>query len=304
MIELIKSGVVFDEENHTYTLDGKMLSGITGMIGRQLFPDKYKDIPDFILQRAAEKGRRIHSQCEFADVTGLPPESVEAENYIMERTNSGYISVANEYTVSDNMYFATNIDCVWGKDDLVSLVDIKTTYHLDREYLSWQLSINAYLFEKQNPHLKVYKLYGLWLRGDKSDLVEIGRKPDNEVERLLQCEINGTRYLSSEIVPINKIQLIPAQIVDILIDMQEELSFMEERKKNIMATLKNAMSENGINVWDAGRLRVSIVGASTKKTFDSKSFQSDYPELYTKYLIESVTKESIRLTIRKEKDAE
>ena len=44
MIELVKSGVVFNEENHTYFLGDKQLSGITGMIKRQLFPDKYKSL--------------------------------------------------------------------------------------------------------------------------------------------------------------------------------------------------------------------------------------------------------------------
>lgn len=139
MIELVKSSVVFSEENHTYFLGEKQLKGITGMISRQLFPNKYKDIPEYILKRAAEKGSRIHGQCQFADVTGLPPESIEAINYIRERVNAGYKAFANEYTVSDNEYFASNIDCVWEKDEKISLGDIKTTASLDREYLSWQL---------------------------------------------------------------------------------------------------------------------------------------------------------------------
>ena len=67
MIELVKSSVVFNEENHTYMLGEKQLQGITGMISRQLFPDKYKDVPDFVLKRAAEKGSLIHAQCQFAD---------------------------------------------------------------------------------------------------------------------------------------------------------------------------------------------------------------------------------------------
>ena len=52
MIELVKSSVVFSEENHTYFLGEKQLKGITGMISRQLFPNKYKDIPEYILKRA------------------------------------------------------------------------------------------------------------------------------------------------------------------------------------------------------------------------------------------------------------
>lgn len=109
MIELVKSSVVFNEENHTYMLGEKQLQGITGMISRQLFPDKYKDVPDFVLKRAAEKGSLIHAQCQFVDATGLPPESIEAENYLKERTKAGYKAFANEYTVSDNEYFVHRI---------------------------------------------------------------------------------------------------------------------------------------------------------------------------------------------------
>lgn len=49
MIKLVKSPVVFNEENHTYFLGEKQLRGITGMISRQLFPDKYKGVPDLSL---------------------------------------------------------------------------------------------------------------------------------------------------------------------------------------------------------------------------------------------------------------
>ncbi len=189
----MKSSVVFNEENHTYMLGEKQLQGITGMISRQLFPDKYKDVPDFVLKRAAEKGSLIHAQCQFVDATGLPPESIEAENYLKERTKAGYKAFANEYTVSDNEYFASNIDCVWEKAGRICLGDIKTTLHLDEEYLSWQLSIYAYLFELQNPLLKVDKLFGIWVRGDKHELVEIPRKPDKEVKKLMECEKKGNQ---------------------------------------------------------------------------------------------------------------
>ena len=113
MIELVKSNVVFNEENHTYFLGDKQLSGITGMIKRQLFPDKYKEVPQHILERAAERGTRVHHECQFVDTTGFEPESQEAMNYLLLRTGAGYKTLANEYTVSDGENFASNIDCVW-----------------------------------------------------------------------------------------------------------------------------------------------------------------------------------------------
>ena len=300
MIELVKSSVVFNEENHTYMLGEKQLQGITGMISRQLFPDKYKDVPDFVLKRAAEKGSLIHAQCQFADVTGLPPESIEAINYIRERVNAGYKAFANEYTVSDNEYFASNIDCVWEKDEKISLGDIKTTASLDREYLSWQLSIYAYLFELQNPLITVDKLFGIWLRGDKSELVEIERKPDAEVKRLLECEIKGEQFLPNAPVPADEKLLIPMQLVTTIIDIEEQASYIAEVQKGYKEQLKSAMRENGVKSWDAGRLRVSYTPSSTGKSFDAKKFQEDHPELYSQYLKTSTKADSIRVTIREE----
>ena len=252
------------------------------------------------MKRAAEKGSRIHGQCQFADVTGLPPESIEAINYIRERVNAGYKAISNEYTVSDNEYFASNIDCVWEKDEKISLVDIKTTASLDREYFSLRLSIYAYLFGLQNPLIKVDKLFGIWLRGDKSELVEIERKPDAEVKRLLECEIKGEHFLPNAPVPADGKQLIPMQLVDTIIDIEEQASYIAEVQKGYKEQLKSAMRENGVKSWDAGRLRVSYTPSSMGKSFDTKKFQEDHPELYSQYLKTSTKADSIRVTIREE----
>lgn len=300
MIELVKSRVVFNEEDHTYFLDDKQLQGITGMISRQLFPDKYKDVPEFVLKKAAEKGSRIHAQCQFVDSTGFKPESVEAENYLRERVNAGYNAFANEYTVSDNEYFASNIDCVWEKEGRISIADIKTTYSLDKEYLSWQLSIYAYLFELQNPLVKVHELFGMWLRGDKSELILIQRKPDAEVKKLMECESKGERYLATTLVPVDEKQLIPVHLVNAIIDIEEQATFISGAQKEYKEKLKAAMRDNGIKTWDAGRLRVSYSPPSKSMSFDSKRFQEDHPELYRKYVKETIKADSIRVTIREE----
>lgn len=55
-IQLKQSGVVFNPEDHTYFLDGKELSGITGMLERQLFPGTYDGIPEAIVRQAAGYG--------------------------------------------------------------------------------------------------------------------------------------------------------------------------------------------------------------------------------------------------------
>lgn len=303
MIELVKSSVVFNEGNHTYFLGDKQLSGITGMIKRQLFPDKYKEVPQHILERAAERGTRVHHECQFVDITGFEPESQEAMNYSFIRTGAGYNALANEYTVSDEEYFASNIDCVWEKDGKIALADIKTTYSPDKAYLEWQLSIYAYLFEMQNPNLKVDRLFGVWLYNDKSELIPLERKSDDEVKRLLQCEIEGTRYLETETALEHKqdeVQLLPKDVINKYLEAVAEVERIQSFIDGFKGSLKRAMIEHDIKSWDTACLKATITPAGTKKAFDSKRFQSDCPELYKQYIKETETAASIRITLRKE----
>ncbi|RHI11494.1 hypothetical protein DW182_03055 [Bacteroides sp. AM16-24] len=298
MIDLIKSNVVFNEEDHTYFLGDKELFGITGMIGRQLFPGKYGKIPKHILEKAAAKGRFIHSQCQFVDETGLCTDCIEASNYLKERTSAGYVPLANEYLVSDNEYFATQIDNVWLKVDKIALCDIKTTYSLDKEYLSWQLSICAYLFELQNPLLKVDQLFGIWLRDEKSEVVVIERKPDSEVIRLLESEKRGQQFVASALVPANDNQIIAVQNLNSIIEVEEAIEALEKVRDGYRADLKKIMKEKGIKSCEVGRLKVSYTVASKQKKFDSKKFQADHPDLYSKYLTITNKSDSIQIKLK------
>lgn len=194
-MNLRKSEVVFDEVNHKYFLNGKELSGITKMLSKHVFAGKYRGIPEYILQRAAEMGKYIHRDCELADM-GMDPETEEGKVYLKLRDFNDLKIAECEYIVTDNEYFASPIDKVFqaGKNE-VDLGDIKTTCELDKKYLSWQLSIYAFLFELQNPYITVRKLYGIWLKGNKGRLVEVNRIDPKVIRELLLCEIEGRTFV-------------------------------------------------------------------------------------------------------------
>lgn len=184
-IELVKSQVVFSELDHTYTYLGKHLSGVTSMLSRTLFRDKYKGISKAVLAKAADYGHNIHEQIELVDSLGVTSDTPAVQDYLRMKKDFGVSTLASEYLVSDEDLIASSIDIVF--NDL-SLVDVKTTSKLDMEYLSWQLSIYAYLFERQNPLLKVPRLLAIWLpkpRYGRSMCVEVPRKPQEAIEVLL-----------------------------------------------------------------------------------------------------------------------
>ena len=80
-MNLIKSPVVFNSEDHTYFLGDKQLSGITSVIHRHICPSKYDGIPKHILDKAAERGTLIHETCELVDDLHIESEMQEAINY-------------------------------------------------------------------------------------------------------------------------------------------------------------------------------------------------------------------------------
>lgn len=184
-IELVRSRVVFNELDHTYTLDGKSLSGVTSMLSRTLFKDKYKGISKEVLAKAADYGHNIHEQIELVDSLGVTSDTPAVQDYLRIKADLGVKTLASEYLVSDESEIASSIDTIF--DDL-SLVDLKTTSKLDMEYLSWQLSTYAYLFERQNPTLKAKRLLAIWLpkpRYGRSMCVEVPRKSKDAIEVLL-----------------------------------------------------------------------------------------------------------------------
>ena len=293
-MKLVQSQVLFDSTNHTYTLNGKQLSGITSLLDRQLFKDKYSGIPEAILRKAAERGTYIHQSCELAD-EGFTTDCQEAINYLDLKSKYNLRIEESEYLVSDNEYYASCIDKVYRYDDnTFYLGDIKTTYKLNKEYVMWQLSIYAYLFEKQNPGAKVASIFAIWLRGDTHQLVELERVPNEKIERLLYCDSHGLQYeVQGETLPI-----LFNEIEGLIVDVETQLKALTEQKKALTEGAMRAMVQAGIYTWKGEQVSITRKTASTRKSFDKDRFEKDYPGIYENYIKESPVSESLLIKIK------
>lgn len=293
-MSLVKSKVCFDQEAHTYTINGKPLKGITGVIGKHLFPTKYDDVPEEILERAKAKGHVVHSTCELVDEAGITPSIIEGVNYVAMKNEYGMIHEASEYLVSDENHYATCIDKVYMVDeDTYDLGDIKTTYKLDNDYLRWQLSICAFLFELQNPGKKVRKLFGIWLRGDQSKLQEVERIPDGVIIDLLDADSRGEKF-------INPYSELPACITSLQMSINEallEADYWEKKKKELQQTLHKAMELYNIKSWKTDSFTISRTEDTTREDFDKKKFQAEHPELYNQYIKNTTVKGGLRMKL-------
>lgn len=295
MTTLNKSQVVFSELDHTYTLDGKSLSGVTSILNRQLFADKYSGISDEVLNKAAEYGKGVHESIELYDSLGIGEDEDAVKAYIKLCQKEGLTRLDNEYLISDNDYVASSIDVVF---DDCSLADIKTTSHLDEEYVSWQLSIYAYLFELQNPDLQANRLLAIWIpkaRYGKPKVVEVPRKPVSEVIRLIEADKAGQQYVPS-VASTTEIT-IANDVVQEVIRIERELKELKDKQTELREGLLKQMQDHNIKSFKTDGLSLTRKLATTKTSLDSKMLQEKYPEIYNECLKTSEVKESLLIKI-------
>lgn len=342
-IELTQSPVVFSENPHGYRLGDKRMSGITSLIHQVLDLGNYPEASEFVknvaIPRAGEYGTAVHHAIEEYDKLGIKvtahPKSErfqqgsgdefwnveqELENYIKHR--EGFEPVANEYTISDEVRYASNIDNVWLKTETqgIWLIDTKTNnlaYYPGgeaalQEYLSWQLSVYAYLFERQNPGLKVEGLACNWLRHADGKFWIIDRKPDAHVELLLSVPWiitdNGFIYDGHEVakilqgetalVPAPKVQLIPQELVQMIFQITKQAEESKKVLDEMKARLREAMETHEVKSWDSGMFKATIATDSVSETFDTTRFKKEHPDLYKQYLKQTTRKGGFTIKLR------
>lgn len=296
MTKLNQVPVRFDQESHTYTDErtGKQLNGITGTLIHRVFPDKYKDIPQSILANAAARGSNVHEDIELAEELGVVPTTEEGKNYLKLKEKYGIKFLESEYTVSDLEHYASQIDIIFDvEENIVDLADIKTTSKFDRESVSWQLSVYAFFFELNNPHVKVRNLYGVWLRGDISELIQVDRHTETEVKALIEADQKD--------IPFEYNPAFPDFITEneeSLVALGKTIKRLQEEYDIIKSNIFEKMQESGEGSIDTGKVLYTITKASTRSTFNSKAFKKDHADMYEQYISTTEIDENIKITIR------
>lgn len=195
--------IEYIDKTHTYLHNGVQIPSISDFL-HYLLPDKYKSIDKEVLNKKAEFGTKVHEAIEmFENLYKTTNTPVLEENISLvidtkkldiyqEQCLRQYLKLKYKYDIQvveqeqivTNGSIAGRLDMIAFVENENSLVDIKTTAQLDKEYLSWQLSLYSYLY---NPQAKFSKLYCLWLpKKDLGQLVEIEYKPKKEIEKKLK----------------------------------------------------------------------------------------------------------------------
>ena len=170
--------VVFDEEKHRYSYNGKELYGVTGAIGKLMG----KSFPDTdTVKLATMYGSDVHKEIEnYFNLHGHffndSPLSTEGARWVIKELKefcNGLIldrvdHIECEVMVSDFEGTASKVDIVVTTvEGFAYLFDIKTTSHFDRAYCSLQLSVYKHLYEECYGSRETGRVNAMFVLGTK-----------------------------------------------------------------------------------------------------------------------------------------
>lgn len=286
-MELKNSGVVFNEELHEYWLGDKQLSGITGMIQRQLFPDEFEGVPEEMMMAAAEYGTDVHASIEDFDKHWINDGTQEVADYIEICKEHGLVHECSEYCVTDDKNWASMIDKVYRFDDTTfDIGDIKTygTMTSDKlEKARWQLSIYAYLFELQNKKAKIGRLFIIHLRNKLKkdgtfdhikDVIFVNRIPYDVCKELMDCDLRGEQFNNPYSIPEN-IRNQESEIRELI----QTKNKVEERLSVLKSNILSEMEMLDVRSWFTDTMRLTRKLPGTRSSFDLQAFKKTHPDI-------------------------
>lgn len=188
--------IEFLEKPHLYLIDGILVKSVTQIL-ELIFPDKYKGISKKTLNKKAKFGTEGHSIIEHLDVSDLENakrEVLSIKNKDLEICIREYLRLVKTFKIKPLEHekrifykhlYAGTLDMIANVKGIESLIDIKFTSELDKEYLSWQLGMYQLAVGKI-----FKKCYCLWLpKGQLGQLAEIVPKTKDEIIKKLE-ELN------------------------------------------------------------------------------------------------------------------
>lgn len=172
--------LIFFDQGHTYTLDGEEVPSVSQLC-RFLSREIYGTVAQYTLDRAADRGARVHKACEALDVYGQVNVTEDIAPYV-----TAYLKFRQEHEAAWNIVerslahpkerYAGTIDRYGTLDGRKALVDLKTTYTVHQPLATAQLNLYRWMVEEEGH--AVDKLYILHLKKDGYQLVEIQRRDD------------------------------------------------------------------------------------------------------------------------------
>lgn len=263
----------FNETNHTYTFNGKVLISTTQLMRKHNLSPNYDMVNPEVLQAKAKKGTLIHKEIENfikENQLGFTDELYEFQKYVKVHNLT---SIKSETMVCNDIVAGT-IDLMFMENDRPIIADIKTTSVVHKEAVSWQLSIYRYLYlsyvdgnivpVKESEYNDVVGQVFHFNKEGELNVEEIPLKPYSDIERLFNCERLGMQFTLEIDEAENSLQNV-VHLEKIINELNEKVEFAKKQQEEFKKTLIEAMENRKLSTFERDGIKITLVKGKTKK---------------------------------------
>lgn len=289
--------IEFVDKTHEYFLDGRRIPSVSELL-QAVFPQRF-GMPGAnaeVLRAGAEYGTIIHEAVQKWLETGEKADFVELDNFIRLWTDASLELIECERMVYTED-FAGRLD-IKAKDSQgkVWILDIKTTSQKKLVNVQYQTSLYKFADDASGTTESADRLGIVWLHNEDCAFNEVQYKGDEWCDKVIEAYYNNeTMPECEELIISQDLTLVAQKYWEAY---QEANAYLE----NFRETLLKLMQEQGKSKVDFGNFTASLRAGGTRKSFDSKKFKEEHPELAKQYEKESTTAPSVVLKAKGGKD--
>ena len=308
----------FDEKKHIYSVDGDIAAiSVTELLHKHGLAPDYKGVSKAVLKAAATRGKEIHKDLEYiVNCKDYKPTTAQGELFDEWVKRKVDCAVGEQVLAYDynGMIVAGTADIIgFEKGGTAFVGDHKTTSVFDKEYVSWQTSLLDYMLRKNNGRLingkpihwrGASKFLCFWYKDETMKIEELEKVSDTEIERLLQCELNGEKYTRPELVLADDLKTQVELVEIVLAECEEKYKTAKANAEKLREQLLQEMERQGIKSYETENIKVTYVAPIDRLSVDSKKLKNEFPQAYTACQKLTQVKASVRIKIKSEEDEE
>lgn len=313
--------IIFKEDTHTYFVNGEIAGiSVTSLLKKHGLAPDYSSVSKELLNKVAKYGTEVHKDLEnVLNVKDYKPTTKQGEQYAKYVDENFECGVGEQMLAFEygGMIIAGTADVMAiGKNGNLILGDHKNTSKFHREYVSWQVSLLDYFARKLNGEsvnghpinwkgaTEFYCYHYDTSKGGEMFVKSLDKIDDREIERLLECEYNGTLYTRKELVLDKEFKLELEDAEKLLIQKELEYKTAQALTTKLRESLLNAMKVQGIKSWETDSIKVTYIEEQERMSVDSKKLKAEYPQIYTQCQKISKVKPTIRVTVKEDENGE
>ena len=309
--------IEFEEKGHVYSVNGEIASiSVTELLAKHGLAPDYSGVDKKKLRESSAKGKEVHKDLEnVLNVAGYEPKTQQGKQFkewVEQNLDCGVGEQMLGYE-KDGMIIAGTADVMGISKDrtFVIIGDHKNTSKFHREYVSWQVSLLDYFAKKlgkEKINVKVldwkgakeFYCFHYEPKSGSMTVYELEKIPDEEIERLLDCEYNNTLYERQTLVVDTELEKRYLQAEKMFLDIEAQAKAAQNTRDTLRAEMLSLMEKQHILSWESrdGQLKVTYVAPQDRITVDSKKLKTEYPQVYSECQKLSKIKAQIRVTIR------